>query len=107
MNTNNIDKAALVERLKKKAKAFTALGFDATSLLLTKASDVIQDGISDNKFTAIYTDSWMVGSHRQTLTLMKRIEKQENETLEQMLEREDVSEGLTFLFHGHSQMQGE
>lgn len=67
----------------------------------------ILDVPNTNKFTAIYTDSWMSGSHRQTLTLMKRIEQQENETLEQMIEREDVADGLVFLFHGHSQMQGE
>lgn len=27
-----------------------------------------------NPFTVIYTESWMVGSHRQTVTKMKHVE---------------------------------
>ena len=58
---------------------------------------------ANGKFTAIYTDRLYGGN----ITCMKRIEQQENETIKQMLEREDVADGLVFLFHGHSQMQGE
>jgi hypothetical protein len=68
----------------------------------------ILDVPDTNKFTAIYNERILTGFGLDYIdTLMKRIEKQDNETLEQMLEREEVSEGLVFLFHGHSQMQGE
>jgi hypothetical protein len=62
---------------------------------------------TSNKFTAIYTDSWIAGSHRHTLTSMKRIKQGEDESVEQMLKREDVLDGLVYLFHGHSLQEGE
>ena len=60
-----------------------------------------------NKFTAIYTDSWMAGSHWHTLTKMRRIEQHEGETVGDMLTREWIAESTVFLFIGHPAMQGE
>lgn len=59
-----------------------------------------------NKFTAIYTDSWMSGSHRQTLTRMLRVEQRDGETVSDMLKRENIDD-LVFLFYGHPAMEGE
>lgn len=60
-----------------------------------------------NKFTAIYTDSWMAGSHCHTLTKMRRVEQFDGETVADMLKREGISDCTVFLFHGHPPMQGE
>ncbi len=60
-----------------------------------------------NKFTAIYTDSWMSGSHQMTLTQMRRIEKRKDETVSDMLEREHLEDCTVFLFLGHPALQGE
>jgi hypothetical protein len=59
------------------------------------------------KFTAIYTDSWMAGSHQMTLTKMKRTEQKDGETVADMLRREGIEDCTVYLFHGHSLMQGE
>jgi hypothetical protein len=53
------------------------------------------------KFTAIYVESWMSGSHRHSVTRMLRIEKFEGETIADMLKREDIDESTVFLFFGH------
>lgn len=63
--------------------------------------------MENSKYTAIYVESWMSGSHRYSLTRMKRIEQQQGETVKQMLEREDVADGLVFLFEGHPKQEGE
>ena len=60
-----------------------------------------------NKFTVIYTDSWMSGSHRQTLTKMRRVKQRDGETVADMLKREELIDCAVFLFHGHPMMQGE
>ena len=49
----------------------------------------------------------MTGSHRQTLTHMRRVERQANETVEDMLLREDILDNLVFLFEGHPRREGE
>lgn len=59
------------------------------------------------KFTAIYTDSLMDGSHMQTLVKMRRIERAENETVLDMFKREGIEDSVVFLFKGHPLMQGE
>ncbi len=60
-----------------------------------------------NKFTVIYNDSWMCGSHYQSLTKMRRIEQLNGETVADMLEREDLQDRVEFLFCGHPLFQGE
>jgi len=62
---------------------------------------------TENKFTAIYVDSWMSGSHRVSSTEMKRIQQNDGETIEEMLEREGIDNNIAFLFNGHPSMEGE
>jgi hypothetical protein len=59
------------------------------------------------KYTAIYTDCWMAGSHQQTLAKMRRIERAEHETVIEMLKREGIDDSVIYLFNGHPTMQGE
>lgn len=59
------------------------------------------------KFTVIYTDSWMSGSNMHTLTKMRRIKKHENETMLDALYREGIAECAVFIFHDHPLLQGE
>lgn len=59
------------------------------------------------KFTAIFTESWMAGSHSHTLTKMLRFEQYEGETVVAALEREDIAERCVFLFLGWPALQGE
>lgn len=73
-----------------------------------KASTTESLDMNDNKFTAIYNEHITTGFGLDyTETLMKRIERNFGETIDEMIEREDVADRLVFLFHGHSQMQGE
>ncbi len=60
-----------------------------------------------SKFTVIYTESWMAGSHSHTLTHMRRIEQRDGETVEDMLSRECVEDCWVFLFYGHPPAYGE
>lgn len=59
------------------------------------------------KYTAIYVDSWMSGSHMHSLTKMRRIEQKGTETVLDMLKREGLDSSATFLFVGHPRLQGE
>lgn len=59
------------------------------------------------KFTAIYVDSWMSGSHMHYLTKFKRIRQKDGETPLDMLKREDLEFSVQYLFHGWPLMQGE
>jgi len=60
-----------------------------------------------NKFTAIYVDSWMSGSHMQSLTKMKRCVQLEDETVSGMLKREGIENTVQYLFNGWPTLQGE
>lgn len=55
-----------------------------------------------NKFTVIYVDDWMVGSHKCSLTKMHRLTKFEGETVLEACERElaEYSNGIVFIFQG-------
>lgn len=59
------------------------------------------------KFTAIFTESWVAGSHMHTLTRMRRIEQLDGETVEDMLAREGIEDNMLYLFEGHPLLQGE
>ena len=59
------------------------------------------------KYTAIYIDSWMAGSHMHSLTKFKRIEVKESETVLDALKREEIADSTVFLFEGWSKLQGE
>lgn len=61
----------------------------------------------DNKYTAIYVEGWMSGSHYHSITKMKRIELHDCETIRDMLDREELGDTVQYLFHGHPPMQGE
>ena len=61
-----------------------------------------------NKFTAIYTESWMSGSHRHTVVKMARTEQVDGESIVNMLAREHIEiDALVYLFHGHPRMEGK
>lgn len=60
----------------------------------------------DSKFTAIYVESWVVGSHRNHLTRFKRVELKEGETFDNMFAREEI-DNCVYLFHGWPKLQGE
>jgi hypothetical protein len=59
------------------------------------------------KYTAIYIDSWLQGSHMVTNTHMKRLETKMDETVEQALERNQVADSMVYLFRGWPLLQGE
>lgn len=59
------------------------------------------------KYTAIYLDTWLSGSHVQSLVRMLRMECKDGETVMDMLEREGISDCTQYLFHGHPPIQGE
>lgn len=59
------------------------------------------------KYTAIYVDSWMSGSNMHVLPKMRRVERSENETVSDMLEREGIANRTVFLFAGHPPILGE
>lgn len=52
------------------------------------------------KYTAIYTEHWMSGSHMQTLVQMKRFDLSRNEKIEDALEKEGIADAVVFLFEG-------
>lgn len=59
------------------------------------------------KYTAIFNECFNVGSQRQTLTQFLRMEKRENETVEDMLKREGIAGCDIFIFVGHPLLEGE
>lgn len=61
----------------------------------------------DNKYTAIYTESRMTGSHRHTTVNMCRLERDKGESIMEMLEREEIADCTVFLFVGHPILDGE
>jgi len=60
-----------------------------------------------NKFTAVYVENWMSGSHMHSNTKCIRLEQQEGESVEDMLKRSDVDQTVQYLFVGHPKFQGE
>lgn len=60
------------------------------------------------KYTAIYTERIQTGSHSNTLVCYRRIETLPGETPKDMLDREELGDGITvYLFHGHAMLEGE
>jgi len=60
-----------------------------------------------DKYTAIYRESWLAGSHMHTLVRITRIERKEEETVLDMLIREGIEDCVEFLFNGHPTFVGE
>ena len=58
-----------------------------------------EDG-ETKKYTVISWISWMTGSHRQSRTEMKRIKVTSEETLAEVIEREELNNSMVFLFEG-------
>ena len=56
------------------------------------------------KYTAIYRESWLAGSHWQTLICTKRFERKENETMEEALIREKIDDCVEYIFEGREQL---
>lgn len=59
------------------------------------------------KFTAIYVESELFGSHMMHFTRMLRLEKSEQETVLDMLAREQIESKVVYLFNGWPTLQGE
>lgn len=59
------------------------------------------------KYTAIYIDSWLQGSYTQSITNYRRLEQLENETVKEMLERNNILDNTALLFIGHPLLEGE
>lgn len=57
-------------------------------------------------FTVIYVDSWQSGSHRTSLTKMRRVSQYEGETVAEMLRREGLESEAVFIFYGHPRLEG-
>lgn len=61
-----------------------------------------------NKYTAIYVDSWMSGSHMHSLTKMCRFESKEQEIFETLETKHRLDRNqVIFIFHGHPVLEGE
>lgn len=52
------------------------------------------------KYTVIYMEAWMSGSHRQTITKIQRIQVSPEETLNEVLKREDLYDVMCFVLEG-------
>lgn len=61
----------------------------------------------NNKYTAIYNEIMLVGSHTVSITKMKRIETIDGESILEMMIRENLYGKCCFLFVGHPQLEGE
>lgn len=61
----------------------------------------------NQKFTAVYNDRWMSGSHMHALTKFKRVELKSEESVDEMLKREEISGIVEYLFEGWPKLQGE
>lgn len=59
----------------------------------------------NKKYTAIYYKSWQAGSHRHVIASMRRIEQRDEESVLDMLMREELDD-VVYLFHGHPLLQG-
>ena len=69
--------------------------------------DAKHKGNNVGKFTAIYVDSWMSGSHRHSLTRFKRFTCGSNESVGAALRRLNIAEETVYLFVGWPKLQGE
>ena len=61
----------------------------------------------DEKYTAIYIDSFMRGSHNHSITKMARVIKKETESLLDCLKRYYIENDTVYLFVGWPLLQGE
>ena len=59
------------------------------------------------KYTVIYVESKMIGSHMNSLTKFERIECRENESLKEALVRLDLTNFAVFIFEGWPKLEGE
>lgn len=59
------------------------------------------------KYTVIYVDSWMAGSHRQSVTKYARLTVRPDETLSEALDASGIGDAAVFIFEGHPKLEGE
>ncbi len=59
------------------------------------------------KYTAIYVESFMSGSHRHSMTKMARLTKLIDEDVKTMLMRAGIADDVIFIFLGHPPLEGE
>ena len=60
----------------------------------------VQENKKSKKYTVIYEEAWMSGSHGQVVTKMKRITVLPEEALNDVLTREKVIDIMVFLLEG-------
>ncbi len=60
----------------------------------------------EQSYTVIYNDRGLCGSHWHSITKMRRVNKLPEETVADMLEREDL-EHAEFIFVGCPKLEGE
>jgi hypothetical protein len=76
----------------------------------TNPSNIKEDIQSEadlKKYTAIYVEPFMSGSHMQSVTSFKRIEQKKNETVLDMLKRENIAAQTRYIFEGWARLEGE
>jgi hypothetical protein len=60
-----------------------------------------------NKYTVIYENRWMAGSHMHQLTKIARFKVKPNETMQDALIRIKLVDSAVFIFKGWSLLEGE
>lgn len=63
--------------------------------------------MENEKYTAIYTDNWMAGSHMHTIVRFTRFEKLPNESMMDALKRLYIEDCCVYVFVGHPLLKGE
>lgn len=59
------------------------------------------------KYTAIYEDCWMSGSHMHKLTRFEKFETIGTESVGDALRRLNIQDSTVYLFNGHPTLVGE
>lgn len=61
----------------------------------------------ESKFTAIYVDTLSVLGAQQSMVCCRRVERNSEESIMDMLHREGIASSVTFLFNGHLNSKGD
>jgi len=74
---------------------------------ISNIKDDIQGEENLKKYTVICVKNWMSGNHMQSITGFKRIEQKKNETVLEMLKRENIADQTRYIFEGWARLEGE
>jgi len=67
----------------------------------------MENSEQQTRYTAIYTDSRLIGSHRSTTTHALRFEQLPGESLQQAMQREDIWGRAVYVFEGWPVLEGD